>query len=61
MTTRIIAENARSLDMIERWAELSLEESRLRRQQTHSPWTVALVTALVAVIWTVGVYYATGG
>lgn len=61
MTTRIIAENARSLDMIERWAELSLEESRLRRQQTHSPWTVALVTALVAVIWTVGVYVATGG
>jgi len=61
VTTGMLAQYATSLDMIERWAALSLEESRLRRQQTHSPWTVALVTALVAVIWTVGVYYATGG
>lgn len=60
MSTRFLAEYANSLDMIQRWSVLSLEESRLRRQR-RNPWTGAVLVGVAAVLYLMLVWAMEGG
>jgi hypothetical protein len=61
VSTAPIAQHARTPGDVERWAELSLRESRERRQERHrNVFLVVAGSVAAAVAWVVMVYYAAG-